>query len=85
MKKLAILLVTVTLLLGLSGCGNKDLFDTVYTFRYGIISMPNGEIIEGKVTKWTDYEDGDQLQVTIDGQTYLVHSTNVVLMTKVPE
>jgi len=85
MKKLSIFLLTAMLLLGLSGCGNKTLFDTVYTFRYGIISLPNGEVIEGKVTRWTDYEDGDQLQITIDGQTYLVHSANVVLMTQLPE
>lgn len=30
------------------------------------------------VESWRDYE-GDQLQVVIDGVTYLVHSSNVVL------
>ena len=28
----------------------------------------------------TDFEDGDQLQIRIDGKTYLVHSSNVVLI-----
>ena len=37
-----------------------------------------GTIVEGKLNSWDDYE-GDQLQVKIDGVTYLVHSSNVVL------
>ena len=32
----------------------------------------------GKVESWCDYE-GDQLQVVIDGVTYLVHSSNIVM------
>ena len=40
----------------------------------------NGEVVEGKVSSWTDFEDGDQIQVKIDGKTYLVHSSNVVLI-----
>ncbi len=43
---------------------------------------PNGEIIEGEVDSWRDYEDGDQIQVIIDGVTYLVHAANTVLMTE---
>ena len=31
-----------------------------------------------KVDSWNDYE-GDQLQVKINGTTYLAHSSNVVL------
>ena len=37
-------------------------------------------MIEGKIDSWTDYEDGDQIQVVINGTTYLVHSTNIVLI-----
>ena len=65
----------------LSGC-NKQLMDLTYSYEYAIIGLPNGEVVEGKVTSWTDYEDGDQLQVKIDGKTYLVHSSNVVLISK---
>lgn len=61
---------------------NKQLWDTTYTFDRAIISMPNGEVIDGKVTSWTDFEDGDQIQVKIDGKTYLVHSTNIVLISE---
>lgn len=62
------------------GCGNKDMFDTVYTYDYGIVRLANGEIVEGKVEKWTDYEDGDQLQITIDGKTYLSHASDCTLI-----
>ena len=82
MKKKFIIAVLIASCLTLGGCGNKDLFDTVYNYDYAIIQLPNGEIIEGKVEKWIDYEDGDQLQITIDGVIYLVHSNNVSLMKK---
>lgn len=82
MKKKFIIAVLVASCLTLGGCGNKDLFDTVYNYDYAIIQLPNGEIIEGKVEKWADYEDGDQLQIKIDGVIYLVHSNNVSLMKK---
>lgn len=82
MRKRFIIAALVASCLALGGCGNKDLFDTVYNYDYAIIQLPNGEIIEGKVEKWTDYEDGDQLQITIDGVIYLVHSNNVSLMKK---
>lgn len=62
----------------LSGCGNRQLIDTTYTFDYGIIKLPDGEIIEGPVQSWRDYE-GDQIQVCIDDVTYLVHASNAVL------
>lgn len=82
MKKLIALLLVVILALTvmlLAGC-NKQLVDLTYSYEYAIIGLPNGETIEGKVSSWTDFEDGDQLQVRIDGKTYLVHSSNVVLI-----
>lgn len=65
----------------LCGC-NKQIIDFTYSYNYAIIELPNGEVIEGKVSSWTDFEDGDQLQLVIDGVTYLVHSSNVVMMSK---
>lgn len=62
------------------GCGNKQIIDITYTFNRAIIELPNGEIIEGKVDSWRDYEDGDQIQVVIEGKTYLVHSSRIVLI-----
>jgi hypothetical protein len=81
MKKiLAMLMITLLLAATLSGCGNKQFFDATYTFNKAIISLPNGKVIEGQIDSWTDYEDGDQIQVKIDGVTYLVHSSDVVLI-----
>ena len=81
MKKIiAIILSALMLVATLTGCGNKDLWDTNYTYDKAIISMPDGTILEGKISNWTDYEDGDQIQVTIDGKVYLVHSSNIVLI-----
>lgn len=79
-KKIVAVMLTSLMILGLTGCCNKDMFDTVYTFNRAIIELPNGEIIEGKVDRWSDYEDGDQIQVTINGTIYLVHSSKCVLI-----
>ena len=80
MKKRIALLLTIILLLStalLAGC-NKQMVD----LTYAIIGLPNGEVVEGKVSSWTDFEDGDQIQVKIAGKTYLVHSSNVVLISE---
>ena len=83
MKKIIALLLVVVLALAIAlfnvGC-NKQMVDLTYSYERAIICLPNGEIVEGKVTSWTDFEDGDQIQVRIDGKTYLVHSSNVVLI-----
>ena len=82
MKKYIAIALAAVLLIGiliLAGC-NKQLVDLTYSYEYAIIALPNGEIVEGKVTSWTDFEDGDQLQIKINGKTYLVHSSNVVLI-----
>ena len=84
MKKIIaglLVIILVLTVLVLSGC-NKQMLDLTYSYEYAIIALPNGQVVEGKVTSWTDYEDGDQLQVKIDGKTYLVHSSNVVLISK---
>ena len=75
---IAMIAVLLTALV-ISGC-NKQMVDLTYSYERAIICLPNGEIVEGRVTSWTDFEDGDQLQVRIDGKTYLVHSSNVVLI-----
>ena len=84
MKKRIALLLSIILLLSaalLAGC-NKQMVDLTYSYEYAIIGLPNGDVVEGKVSSWTDFEDGDQIQVKIDGKTYLVHSSNVVLISK---
>ena len=78
-KYIYIVLAAVMLIAVLCGC-NKQLVDLNYKFNRAIISLPNGEVIDGEVQSWTDYEDGDQIQVKIDGKTYLVHSSQIVLI-----
>lgn len=81
MKKIiALVLVCIIVITVCAGC-NKQIIDFTYNYNYAIIKMPNGEVVEGKVSSWNDYE-GDQLQIVINGTTYLVHSTNVALMNK---
>ena len=79
MKKLTALILTLMLVFMMTGC-NKQMVDLTYSYERAILSLPNGEIVEGKVSSWTDFEDGDQIQVRIDGKTYLVHSSNIVLI-----
>lgn len=72
------LLIVLSMVIMLTGC-NKQVLDTTWKFDRAIITLPNGETVEGKVDSWKDF-DGDQIQVKIDGVSYLVHSENVVLI-----
>ena len=82
MKKLIVLIGILSMLLFsvlcCSGC-NKQVVDVQYKFDYAIIELPNGEIVEGKVESWGDYE-GEQLQVKIGGVTYLTNSYRCTLI-----
>ena len=63
----------------LTSC-NMQVVDTKYNFDKAIISLPNGEIVEGEVDSWRDYNGSDQIQVKINGTTYYCHHSNVVLI-----
>ena len=89
MKKIIAFIITLLAAAGITAvaivalCGfNYDLFDTTYDFDEAIIALPNGEVVSGEVDSWIDYEDGDQIQVKINGITYLTHATNVVLINR---
>ena len=80
-KKILLSILTFTILSSvLTGCGNKDMWDTQYTFNYVNITLQTGEVVSGEVQSWTDYEDGEQLQIKVNDTVYLVHSSNVDLM-----
>ena len=79
MKKRIIVLMTL-LMVTLTGCGNMTMVDTTFKFDRAIVKLANGEVVEGKVESWTDFEDGDQIQVKINGETYLVHMSNATLI-----
>ena len=82
MKRIAIIIVALLITATLAGCGNYQLLDTTYHFNRAIVLLQNGEVIEGRVQSWKDYGDGDQIQVKIDGTTYLVHSSNITLISE---
>ena len=79
-------LFRIMIILGISytltGC-NKQLIDMTYEYKYAIINTANG-CIEGEVQSWNDYDNSDQIQVKINGITYLVHSDNITLLSKKP-
>lgn len=78
-RRVAMTIIGLAVVCSLSSC-NKQIVDTTYKYDRAIIYLPNGAVVVGKVQSWTDFEDGDQIQVKVDGVTYLVHSNNVVLI-----
>lgn len=78
-KRLGTLLVFVLFIFSLTGC-NVQPVDLTFHYDYAYISLPNGECVEGEVDSWRDFEDGDQLQIVIDGVTYLTDTTRAVLI-----
>lgn len=79
MKKIVVFGGMLLMGLFLSGCGNKAFIDTTFTFNYVQFSLPNGEVVEGRLVRWNDY-DGEQIQLVMeDGNTYLVSSFNAIL------
>lgn len=80
MKKTILLIGVILLLGGIFSACNYEAIDLTYKYNYAYISLPDGQIVAGKVESWRDYEDGEQLQVTIDGVTYLTSSYNCTLV-----
>lgn len=69
-KRLLVVILCVGLL---TGCTNKTLVDTTFTYDRAIIKLANDEVIEVEVKKWADY-DGEQLQIIAkDGTVYLTN------------
>lgn len=87
-KTIVLVLILFTIVALLSGCmrvGNRTIgLDTKQTFSWGIIQLGNGELIEGPVDVWRDFDDGDEVQITIRGITYLTHYSNIILCSKEP-
>lgn len=81
MKKILVAIMAIVLAATIAGC-NRQIIDTTYAYDRAILRLPDGTVIEGKVQSWRDYEDGDQIQVKIDGVTYLVDCMNVVLISE---
>ena len=74
-----IILMYFLCLIPLTGCGNKDIFDTNYTYHKAICNI-GGEYKEIKIKQWSDYE-GEQIQIIAkDGNTYLMSMNNCTLI-----
>lgn len=87
MKKIICVVLILSLTLALTACqvGNRKIgWDTTQTFTHAILELGNGELIEGTVTSWRDFDESDAVQFTMDGVTYLTHYSKVILMTKKP-
>lgn len=87
MKKIICVVLILSLALALTACqvGNRQVgWDTTQTFTHAILELGNGEIVEGTVTSWRDFEDSDVVQFTMNGITYLTHYSKVILCTKKP-
>jgi hypothetical protein len=87
MKKIICVVLILSLALALTACqvGNRQVgWDTTQTFTYAIVELGNGELIEGTVTSWRDFDDSDVVQFTMNGVTYLTHYSKVILCTKKP-
>lgn len=79
-KRVALIIFLAIILISCTGCYNKQFIDMTYHYDWAIIYLPNGEIVEGRVNSWRDFEDGDSIQIKIDGKTYLTHICNVCLI-----
>lgn len=79
MKKLVAIILTLVLMLCFTGCGNQQIFDTNYTFKKAYVKIGE-EWYDVQIKTWTDYEDGEQLQLKLhDGTVLIVHSANCIL------
>ena len=76
------IVLTLSVVLTLASC-NKQILDTTYAFDYALVQFPDGTCEKIEIKTWTDYEDGEQIQITSkDGTTYLVNSVNCILVSE---
>ena len=82
-KRIALIIFLAMILISCTGCHNMQLVGMTCHYDRAIIYLPNGEIVEGRVsswTSWTGFENGGAVQIKIDGKTYLTHICNVCLI-----
>ena len=80
-KILVLIIIMIAMVFALTGCGNRDEWDTNYTYTKAITYVGN-ERIEIDIKQWRDYE-GEQMQlIATDGTIYLVSMNNTILIKK---
>ena len=72
-----VLALSLTVLI--TGCGNRSVFDTKWTYKQAKIFLGD-EVIEVDVKSWRDYDDTSIQIIAKDGQVYLTDLKNVVLI-----
>ena len=79
MKRVLTIGLVLALVLMMCSC-NKAIFDVHYKFDKAIVQRYDGEqVIE--ISSWTDYEDGEQLQIVdTEGNVWLLSSYNTILL-----
>ena len=88
MKNKALIIGIIVLVLVIIGgviywqthIGNRQLMDIHYHFDRAVLKLPSGEVVDGKLNSWLDFDDSDVVQVRIDGKTYLTSYMNVCLI-----
>lgn len=87
-KKFCVSVLIAMVTISLCSCGNKDMWDTNYTFDTAICYSDFdgdgvGEWKTFEIDNWTDYSDGDSVQIkTKDGDVYLFHASNCTLINR---
>lgn len=82
-KRVALIIFLAMILISCTGCHKTQFIEMTCHYDRAIIYLPNGEIVEGRVsswTSWTGFENGGAVQIKIDGKTYLTHICNVCLI-----
>ena len=80
-KKLLIIALLGLSFVCLTACGNMDALETTSTFNYAKVKMVDGQIVEGKVKKWSKWDAN--IRVTFEnGDQYYTHLSNVTLYNK---
>lgn len=80
-KKLLAIVLLVLSIVWLAACGNMDVLETTSTFNYAKVKMVDGQIVEGKVKKWSKYDAN--IRITFEnGDQYYTHLSNVALYNK---
>ncbi len=80
-----VMLILFTILVMFVGCASEtpetQKPDVREPIAWGIIIMPEGEKIEGNVTRYI-LRSADMIELTLEDTVYIAHSSRVVLIEK---
>ena len=80
MRKILALILVLTFVVLLGGCSEGSLpSNTNPKNLYAIITLPNGDVVEGKVKEYHRYDEGC-IEIHIGKNVYYGHSARVALL-----